>query len=83
MATNARAWRPHSVYVGGFMDSQGLPPAVCADEDVKHASKETVDALQNLLYLIREDAGNAHRVRAYLDIADKVLWNMHTRIINA
>jgi hypothetical protein len=49
-----------------------------AGGDLKHTTRETLEAFQNLLYLIREDAGDAYRVRAYVDQADKVLQSIHT-----
>ncbi len=56
------------------MDSPDLP---LASEDFKHSTREILEAFQNLLYLIREDAGDARRVRAYVDQADKVLGHIH------
>jgi hypothetical protein len=61
-----------------LMDSQNLPPGMCASEDLKHTTRETLEVFQNLLYLIREDAMDAYRVRDYVDQADKVLRNIHT-----
>jgi hypothetical protein len=60
------------------MDSPDSPPAARASEDLKHTTREILEAFQNLLHLIREDAGDAYRVRAYVDQAEKVLGNVHT-----
>lgn len=59
------------------MDSPDLPLGMRTSGDPKHTTRETLEVFQNLLYLIREDAGDAHRVRAYLDHADEVLQNLH------
>ena len=56
---------------------------MCAGQGIKHLSSEYVEALQNLLHLIREDAGNVQRVQAYVELAEKVLSNMHTSIVAA
>jgi hypothetical protein len=56
---------------------------MCAGQGIKLLSSENVEALQNLLHLIREDAGNIERVQTYVDLAEKVLSNLHTSIIAA
>jgi hypothetical protein len=60
-----------------------VTPAMCAGQGIKHLSNESVEALQNLLHLIRADAGNAQRVHDYLDIAEKVLSDLRTSIAAA
>jgi hypothetical protein len=61
-----------------FMDSPDLPIAMTAGDKMKHTTREILEAFQDLLYLIREDAGDARRVGAYVDQAEKVLQNVHT-----
>ena len=65
------------------MDARDLAPEMCAGRGIKELTNESVEALQNLLHLIREDAGNVHRVQAYVDLAEKVLSTMHTGIVVA
>lgn len=60
-----------------FMDSLDLPLGMNASETMKHSTREILEAFQNLLYLIREDAGDAYRVGVYVDQAEKVLQNVH------
>ncbi len=59
------------------MDSLDLPLGMNASEKMKHSTREILEAFQNLLYLIREDAGDAYRVGVYVDQAEKVLQNVH------
>jgi hypothetical protein len=65
------------------VDAGEFAPDMCAVRGIKQLTNESVEALQNLLLLIREDAGNAHRVQAYVDLAEKVLSAMHTSIVVA
>lgn len=53
-------------------------PPTRAHEDHKHTTREILEAFQNLLYLIHEDAGDSYRVRAYVSLAEKLLHNVHT-----
>ena len=77
----ARTGLCDSIHSGNlFMD---VTPAMCAGQGIKHLCNESVEALQNLLHLIRADAGNAQRVQDYLDIAEKVLSDLRTNIAAA
>jgi hypothetical protein len=58
------------------MDSPGLAN-MSTDEGLKHMTRGTLEALQNLLYLIRLDAASPQRVQAYVDQAEKVLLRAH------
>jgi hypothetical protein len=62
------------------VDSPDLLYSMSADEDLRRTARETVEALQNLHYLIREDADYPHRVKAYVDQAGEVLLRLHPHI---
>ena len=53
------------------MDSPSLPYLVREEEE--YQVQTALEALQNLMYLIREDAGYPERINAYADQADKLL----------
>jgi len=52
------------------------------DDDQKHSAINTLDALQNLLYLIRLDASHPDRVLAYVTQSDILLSRMQTQMLS-
>ena len=55
------------------------PYLIRNDED-KHEKMEALEALQNLLELIREDVQYPSRVKVHLDRADKLVRTMRHEI---
>jgi hypothetical protein len=53
------------------MDS--ATPIFIPSVDQNHVTRETIEALQNLLFLIQMDAGHPHRIRAHVKHAESVL----------
>ena len=64
------------------MNSPGMPNGVFIDDDEKHSAINTLDALQNLLYLIRLDARKPAKVRSYVDQCDMMLVRMQRQILS-
>jgi hypothetical protein len=60
------------------MNSPDQPP-LCPDVAM-HTTREMVEVLQNLLYLIGQDACDSCRVRAYVAYAEGILTNVQTPI---
>lgn len=60
------------------MNSSSLPYLVREEEE--HRVQTAIEALQNLIYLIREDAGYPERINAYADQADKLLRKIQTHL---
>jgi hypothetical protein len=50
------------------------------DDDQRHSAINTIDALQNLLYLIRLDASTPERVLAYVSQSDALLSRMQVQM---
>src|SRR4051812_1940350 len=55
------------------MASPDVPSYTCLSDDQKNQILNKIEAVQNLLYLIRLDASDAGLVRAYVDQADEIL----------
>lgn len=52
----------------------------CADDDLKAAAREVLEALGCLLYLMGEEAANPQQVKAYVHEAKKVLLALQARV---
>ena len=48
-------------------------PTFIPSVDKDHATRETIEALQNLLFLIQMDAGHPHRIKTHVKHAESVL----------
>lgn len=64
------------------MNSPALPNAMFVHDDHKRKAINTLDAVQNLLYLIRVDASDPSRVRGYVDQADELLSKMQNQMLS-
>ena|ERR1035441_3044711 len=51
-----------------------------ADDDLKAAAREVLEALKCLLYLMGEDAANPQQVKAYVHEAKNVLCALQARV---
>jgi hypothetical protein len=63
------------------MNSPGLPNIMFLSDDQKHQTIEKIDAIQNLLYLIRVDACDPAQVRAYANHADRLILEMQIQML--
>jgi hypothetical protein len=63
------------------MDSSGMPHVMFVDDDQKHGAINTLNALQNLLYLIRLDVSHPERVLAYVTESDTLLSRMQRQML--
>ena len=63
------------------MNSPKLPDAISLIGDERHRTINTIDAVQNLLYLIGVDAGDAAKVRGYAEEADGLLIEMQRQML--
>jgi hypothetical protein len=63
------------------MDSPELPNLMFSSDDQKHQTIEKIDAIQNLLYLIRLDASDPASVRLYANQADRLLLEMQLQMM--
>ncbi|MDP9049860.1 MAG: hypothetical protein M3O31_03930 [Acidobacteriota bacterium] len=63
------------------MKSPGMPNVMFVDDDQKHSAINTLNALQNLLYLIRLDASQPDRVLAYVTQSDALLSMMQRQML--
>jgi hypothetical protein len=62
------------------MDDPSRLPRLVPDESDVLGTGEAIEALQELMELIWEDAGYPSRVKAHADQADKLLWAMKNRL---
>ncbi len=58
-----------------------MPNVMFVDDDQKHSAINTLNALQNLLYLIRLDASQPDRVLAYVTQSDALLSMMQRQML--
>jgi hypothetical protein len=63
------------------MNSPAVPNVMFLSDDHKHQTIEKIDAIQNLLYLIRMDAGDAPKVTAHANQADRLLLAMQMQLM--
>ena len=63
------------------MNSPDLPNVIHAGDEQRHKAVEILDALQNLLYLIRIDAERPAEVLAYADQTEDLLSAMHQHLL--
>jgi hypothetical protein len=63
------------------MNSPDLPVVLFLSDDQKHKTAEKIDAIQNLLYLIRLDASDPAQVAAYAIQADRILLDMQLNLL--
>lgn len=63
------------------MDSPTLPNLMFLSDDHKHQTIEKIDAIQNLLYLIRMNPRDPAQVAAYADHADRLLTEMQLQMM--
>jgi hypothetical protein len=75
------SWNLFSQGVDG-MNSSGMTDGMFLDDDQRNRVMNTLDALQNLLYLIRLDASEPDRVLAYVTQVDAMLSRMHTLMVS-
>lgn len=59
-----------------MIDSSGLPHPT-QEEDLTSRVRSTLDGLQSLVQLIREDTMHPRRIKAYVTQADKLLRTLH------
>ncbi|MGA1984309.1 MAG: hypothetical protein ABSG84_17810 [Acidobacteriaceae bacterium] len=58
------------------MDSPGLPYLIQDEQGLNRRTLDKLEALQNLMELIRQDSLHPSRIRAYVHQADKLLRTM-------
>ncbi len=63
------------------MDSTGVPNLMFINDNEKHRAINKLDALQNLIYLIKMDASDPHRVIKYADQSDALLSELLTDML--
>lgn len=63
------------------MDSPSVPSVMFLSDDHKHQTIEKIDAIQNLLYLIRMDASNPGQIVAHVNHADRLLLELQTQMM--
>jgi hypothetical protein len=63
------------------MSNLGMPNVMLVGDDQRHSAINALDALQNLLYLIRLDARKPAKVRAYADECDAMLSTMQRQML--
>jgi hypothetical protein len=63
------------------MNSPNLPNVMFLSDDHRHHTVEKIDAIQNLLYLIRMDASDPAQVRVYASQADRLLLELQTQML--
>jgi hypothetical protein len=63
------------------MDSPGLPQVTFGDDEQKHRAIDTLNALQDLLYLIRLDAAHPDRVLAYVTESDSLISRLQRQML--
>jgi len=63
------------------MNSPDLPNVMFLSDDQRHQTVEKIDAIQNLLYLIRTDAYDPAQVGVYASQADKLLSELQMQIL--
>ena len=63
------------------MNHPGMPNVMFVDDDQKHSAINTLNALQNLLYLIRLDASHPDRVLNYVNESDTLLSRMQRQML--
>jgi hypothetical protein len=63
------------------MNSPNLPSVMFLSDDQRHRTVEKIDAIQNLLYLIRTDACDPAQVGVYASQADKLLLELQMQIL--
>jgi hypothetical protein len=63
------------------MDSPGMPHVMFVDDHQKHSTIDTLNALQNLLYLIRLDATYPDRILAYVAESDTLLPKLQRQML--
>ena len=62
------------------MNSPSLPNIMFLSDDQNHQTIERIEAIQNLLYLIRMDASDPAQVTVYASQADRLLREMQFQI---
>ena len=63
------------------MNSPSLPNLMFLSDDQKHQTIEKIEAIQNLLYLIRMDANDPAQVSVYADQASQLLLEMQQQML--
>lgn len=63
------------------MNSPSLPTVMFLSDDHKHKTIEKIDAIQNLLYLIRMDASNPGQIVALANQADRLLLDLQLQMM--
>ncbi len=63
------------------MNAPDLPNVMFMSDDQKHQTIEKIDAIQNLLYLIRLDSGDPAQVVVYANQADRLLSEMQMQML--